>query len=290
MQRKIAEHFVHKKRLGQNFLKDKEIINEIIMSADIKEEDTVIEIGPGSGALTEKLVNKAGYLIAVELDERLINPLKLKIESLKKSDKFFLLNKDIMKADIPEILEAAERSCDKVRVIGNLPYYITTPILLKLLEKQNRKHIKDIIVMVQKEVADRIVAEKSTKAYGAITVKTRYHAEVERLIEVPGKAFFPKPKVDSTVVRLNLRERPAISVSDEEAYFKVVRKAFNQRRKTIKNSLSNIFDISDEQLINALKRANIEQRRRAETLDLEEFADLTEGILIESKNKNHFNS
>lgn len=263
------------KRLGQNFLIDEEVIAAIIDGSCVSGDTLVIEIGPGTGALTLPLAERAGRVIAVELDEDMIQGLRIKTFGM---DNVEIIYGDILETDIKSISEAAmkEHGLSELRIIGNLPYYITTPIITKLLDESCGE--KSITVMMQKEVADRIAAEPGTRASGAISCHVHYRARVTKLIDVPRECFYPVPGVDSAVLRLDLRDEPAVKVRDEEMLKSVVRAGFSMRRKTLLNSLTSLGGYDRAALMRALDAAGIDPGRRAETLTLEEFARLADSL------------
>ena len=266
------------KGLGQNFLIDEGIIEEIAEGSGAAEDALVIEIGPGAGALTIPLAERAGYLAAVEIDEKLIEPLRVKTFGM---DNVEIIQGDILAVDLDEIIESrvSEHGLKSVRVVGNLPYYITTPIIMKLLETAHG--IDSITVMMQKEVGDRIAAEPGTRLSGAITYPVCYHAKVSKIADVPRECFYPAPKVDSVVLRLDILDEPAVNTKDADFMFKCVKAGFSQRRKTLLNSLSSMEGMDKEKISMALDRAGIDQSRRAETLTLKEFAEIAD-ILLEA--------
>lgn len=267
--------FKFTKSLGQNFLTDGNIIEEIVMASGAGPEDLIIEIGPGMGVLTEVAAQVAGQVIAIEIDKSLIPILE---ENLRDYDNVKVINQDVLKTDINAILNQCkeEKGIKKVKIIGNLPYYITTPIIMKLLEEN--VEADSITIMLQKEVADRIKANPGTKAYGAISVAVGYYCTVDHVVDVPKEVFIPMPKVDSAVIRLNIVPERRVNVRNEELYFQVVKAGFGMRRKTLSNSLTLLKGIDKAQIKEALERAGIDPQRRAETLDLEEFAALTDAI------------
>ena len=282
--RRISEHhnFRASKSLGQNFLTDPEAVSGIVDGSDIGPDDLVIEIGPGMGVLTCEAAQQAGQLIAIELDSKL-KPILAK--TLAPYENASVHWGDVMKTDIRALIaEAKAKAAESgapgtgsglsgnVRVIGNLPYYITTPIIMKLLE--DRLPITSITIMMQKEVADRIVANPGGRTYGAISVAVQYYCNVHRILEVPKESFYPMPQVDSTVLRLDLRETPGAQPESEADFFTTVKAAFSQRRKTLSNSLG-ALGLPKDQIGALLAEAGIEPVRRAETLSLEEFAALS---------------
>ena len=261
------------KSLGQNFLIDENVVENIVNSANITSEDLVIEIGPGLGTLTKELLKKAGKVICVELDIKMIKILKDRFENLE------IINNDILKVDLNSIINEnlKNSSLKYAKIVANLPYYITTPIIMKLLE--DKLNIESITVMIQKEVADRLIAIPGDKLSGAITYSIYYYAVAESIMEVPNNSFLPEPEVTSKVIKLNLRKEPPIRVKDEELMFKIIKLAFMQRRKTLLNSLSNgnIFE-SKEQISNMLNELNIDKNIRGEALTIEQFAEIANYI------------
>ena len=266
------------KSLGQNFLTDKNIIDRIIEGAQIGENDLVIEIGPGIGVITYETSIAARKVIAVEIDRNLIPILA---ETLAERDNIEVVNRDILKTDVNALIaEAREKdpAIEKVRIIGNLPYYITTPIIMKLLEEA--VCADGITVMMQKEVADRIKAPAGNKTYGALSVAVQYYCEVEGVVNVPKEVFVPQPKVDSAVLNLKIRKEKPVELMDDQVFFQVVKAGFGQRRKTLNNSLMGVEGITREIAGAALEAARIEPSRRAETLTLEEFAKLSNEVKL----------
>ncbi|MCR5181946.1 MAG: 16S rRNA (adenine(1518)-N(6)/adenine(1519)-N(6))-dimethyltransferase RsmA [Clostridia bacterium] len=270
--RKSDQHFRFLKSLGQNFLQDEEVIGKILDGSDIGPEDLVIEVGPGSGALTVEAARRAGRLVAVELDSRLIPVLKA---ALVNADNAKIINGDILKTDIAALIRD-NRGTGKVRIIGNLPYYITTPIIMKFLEEG--ESVDTITVMMQKEVADRLTAAPGTKECGAITLETGYFAEVSRVCDVPKEAFMPMPKVESAVLRLDVRKEPPVQVPDRKFLFEVIKAGFTLRRKTLRNSLMTLGGFTKDQIEQALGSTGIDPARRGETLSLQEYADLSNAL------------
>lgn len=263
------------KSLGQNFLIDGNIVNAIIEAAGIDEDDLVIEIGPGIGVLTEAAAKKAHRVIGIEIDQKLIAILD---ETLKDYDNIKIINQDFMKTDLLSLMDENRLSAESVKIIGNLPYYITTPIIMKILEGQALSEIESITIMLQKEVADRIKASSGSKIYGALSIAVQYYCEVENIIKVPKDVFIPKPKVDSSVIKLSPRSEAPVNVVDKGVFFNLVKAAFGQRRKTLQNALSGIYDLSKEDVTKALLKACIDPKRRAETLDIKEFAALANAV------------
>ena len=273
--RDIKERYGFKlsKSLGQNFLTDKNIIDRIVESAGIGPEDLVIEIGPGIGVITREAAEYAKKVVAVEIDS---NHIPILEETLGDCDNVEVVNRDILKTDVNEIIRNCGENFSGVKVIGNLPYYITTPIIMKLLE--DGVNADSITIMMQKEVADRIKAAPGTKAYGALSVAVQYYCTVEAVVNVPKDVFVPQPKVDSTVLRLRIMEEKSVELADRDVFFSCVKAGFGQRRKTLLNSLMGIENITKEGVRQALEAAGIDPSRRAETLNLEEFARLSNEI------------
>lgn len=255
------------KRLGQNFLISPGIVSGIVQAAEIEKGDRVLEIGPGIGTLTQGLAEAGAIVTAVELDKKLPAVLA---ETLKGYDNITIIPGDILKTDIKALM-----GDEPFKVAANLPYYITTPILMALLEQ--KLPITHIVTMVQKEVAERMTAVPGGKDYGALSVAVQYYTKPEIVLEVPPRSFMPPPAVDSVVIACRVLAEPSVKVSDEKLFFKVVRSSFGQRRKTLANSLKS-SGIEKEIINKALEKANIEPTRRAETLSLQEFAALTEAI------------
>ena len=271
-----SKHIKPLKSLGQNFLIDEEVIAEIVNGSGIEEDSLVVEIGPGEGALTEHLAELAGHVVAVDLDERMIKLLKVKLFGY---DNVELIHGDILELDLSKLIEErlSEYNLTNVRIVGNLPYYITTPIIMKLLKM--RTATDSITVMMQKEVGDRILAGPGSKQIGVITYSVQYYADVSKVIDVGRESFYPSPKVDSVVLRLDIRKNPAVTVSDEDFFFKTIKAGFMMRRKTLLNSLTSLDGFSKPVIEEALNNVNIEANRRAESLSMEEFARLSEELL-----------
>lgn len=263
-----------RKKYGQNFLADGSVIDSIIEAAGVTLTDHVIEIGPGLGSLTQALAETAGHVTAVEIDSKLLPALD---ETLAGYGNVTLLNADIMKTDLEE-LASPKKGCTDLKVVANLPYYITTPVILRVLESELK--ISNITVMVQQEVADRMAAPVGTKDYGALTLAVQYHAEVSIARQVPPECFIPRPKVYSAVVRLDMYSEPPVKSCDPELMSKIVRAAFGQRRKTLVNTLGNAPDIafSKQQVSEALESMGKDTMIRGEKLSLEEFAALTDRL------------
>jgi len=265
------------KSLGQNFLTDKNIIDKIIEGSNIGKKDLVIEIGPGIGVLTAAAAEEAGKVIAIEIDRKLIPILK---ETLSDYNNIEIINSDVLKTDLKELMEQNKeingQSIDGVKILGNLPYYITTPIIMKILE--DRVPADSITIMLQKEVADRIKAAPGSRTYGALSVAVQYYCTVTHVVNAPKEIFIPQPKVDSTVIRLDIRKESPVQLNSEEAFFAVVKAGFGQRRKTLLNSLTGVYGLSKEEIASVMGAAGIDPVRRAETLSLEEFAALANTI------------
>ncbi|HYE80681.1 MAG TPA: 16S rRNA (adenine(1518)-N(6)/adenine(1519)-N(6))-dimethyltransferase RsmA [Clostridia bacterium] len=255
------------KKFGQNFLVDESILKAIIDCSELSKEDCVLEIGPGLGVMTQVLCEKAGKVLAVEIDKNLIPILRV---SLFGFDNVKLINDDILKLDLKKVLEEIFGNTP-VKVVANLPYYITTPIIMKLLEEGI--NLKSITIMVQKEVGERLGAAPGGKDYGALSVAVQYRCIPHKVLIVPPESFIPQPEVESMVVRLDYREKPPVTLHDEKMYFRVVKASFGQRRKTLLNALaSGNLGKSKEELRMILSKNNIDENRRGETLSLEEFA------------------
>ena len=268
------------KNLGQNFLVDENIVNQIVEKSQIDNEDLVIEIGPGLGTLTQKLLEKAGKVISVELDTNMIKILQ---ERFKLYPNFELIHSDILKLNLKEIIdkEKDNKKIKKAKIVANLPYYITTPIIMKLLEE--KLDLETITVMVQKEVADRLTVIPGNKNTGAITYSVYYYSEAESIIDVNKDSFIPKPEVDSKVIQFKIRKLPAVETNNEKEMFKIIKNAFTQKRKTLINALVNTNIVENKQIgLNILNKLNIKDNIRAEELTLEDFAKITE-LIIENK-------
>jgi len=260
------------KSLGQNFLIDDEAVAGIVDAAKVSKDDLVIEIGPGLGTLTKELLEKAGKVICIELDKRMIEILQ---DRFSIYDNFELINNDVLKVDLKEIIKKANMK--NTKIVANLPYYITTPIIMKLLE--DKLDIETITVMIQKEVADRLVTEPGKGDTGAITHAIHYYTKPKRVLEVPNTSFIPAPKVNSSVIQLEVLKEPSVKVENEEKLFELIKIAFMQKRKTLVNSLANSGKYgSKEQIEKALIELNIDLRIRPEKLTLEQFVELSAKI------------
>ncbi|MCM3708323.1 MULTISPECIES: 16S rRNA (adenine(1518)-N(6)/adenine(1519)-N(6))-dimethyltransferase RsmA [Cytobacillus] len=269
--------FSFKKSLGQNFLIDTNILRRIVDHADITEESGAIEIGPGIGALTEQLARRSKKVLAFEIDQRLLPILE---ETLSPYPHVSIINEDVLKADVKTAIEREFEGFDDIMVVANLPYYVTTPIIMKLLE--DKLPIRGIVCMLQKEVADRISARPGTKEYGSLSIAVQYYTEAETAMIVPKTVFVPQPNVDSAVIKLTKRTEPAVAVKSESFFFQVTKASFAQRRKTLLNNLTSQLPEGKqkkEKILSALEQANVEPGRRGETLSIEEFARLSDALL-----------
>ncbi len=262
-------HFIFQKKFGQNFLIDPHVLEKIVDAAQITAQDCVLEIGPGIGTMTQYLAESAGEVVAVEIDRALIPILQ---DTLSAYDNVTIINEDILKVDVQQIVE--ERNQGRpIKVVANLPYYITTPIIMSLLE--NHVPLQSITIMVQKEVAERMQVGPGTKDYGALSLAVQYYARPEIVAHVPANCFMPRPNVDSTVIRLTRYDEPPVEVKDERHMFALIRASFNQRRKTLANGLANGMGISREQVNAALEEMGLPATIRGEALTLEQFARLS---------------
>ena len=265
--------FRFSKSLGQNFLIDENALCKIIDNSCIDENTNIIEIGPGFGTLTQRLCQSAKKVVAIEIDNTVIPILE---DNLSEFDNVKIINSDVLELNLNELIENEFDGGD-IKVVANLPYYITTPIIMTLLER--KLPISDIIIMIQKEVADRILANPGKKDYGALTVAVGYYTVPEIVLTVGPGSFMPPPKVSSSVIKLNVRKTPAVDV-DEKNFFKLVKAAFAQRRKTLLNAISNsgITKKSKEEILNALTLSGIDEKARGETLSIEMFAELSKKL------------
>lgn len=269
--------FVFKKSLGQNFLTEPNILRKIVVTAEITKETNVIEVGPGIGALTEHLGRSANQVIAFEIDDRLIPVLA---DTLAPYSNIKVLHQDVLKADIATVVKEEFNENLPIKVVANLPYYITTPIMMYFLE--SGVDIAEMVVMMQKEVADRISAKPGTKAYGSLSIAVQYYMEAQLAFIVPKTVFVPQPNVDSAILKLTRRATPAVDVTDEKEFFKLTKAAFQLRRKTLWNNLQNTYGKTPEikeWLQASLETAGIDPTRRGETLSLAEFAALSNAML-----------
>ncbi|EKN70304.1 ribosomal RNA small subunit methyltransferase A [Neobacillus bataviensis LMG 21833] len=268
--------FSFKKSLGQNFLIDTNILKKIVSFANLHENSGAIEIGPGIGALTEQLARSSKKVVAFEIDQRLLPILQ---DTLSPYENVEIIHKDVLEADVQTVMEEEFKDIDDIMVVANLPYYVTTPIIMKLLE--DHLPIRGIVCMLQKEVADRISAKPGTKDYGSLSIAIQYYTEAETVMIVPKTVFVPQPNVDSAVIRLTKREKPAVSVKDEAFFFQVTRSSFAQRRKTLLNNLTSQLPDGKqkkEEILAALDASGVEPSRRGETLSLEEFGRLADEL------------
>ena len=272
----IKKHnFSIQKKYGQNFLIDEHVLNKIIAAAELTEDDYVIEVGPGIGTMTERMAPECRHVTAIEIDKELIPILS---ETLSGFDNVDIINEDVLKVDLNKLI--AERNDNKpVKVVANLPYYITTPIIMSLLE--NKIPIDTITVMVQKEVAVRMMVGPGTKDYGALSLAVQYYAKPYIVANVPMNCFIPRPNVASAVIRLTCHKEPPVTVKDEKLMFNLIRASFNQRRKTLINGISNFSGLSftKEQVAMALNSIGLSENIRGEALDLEKFAKLSDALL-----------
>ena len=277
----VQKHnFKFSKSLGQNFLIDTNVIDRILEGARVKEGDYVIEVGPGIGTLTKEMGRSAEKVVAIEIDKTLIPILE---ETLEDFPNIEVINQDILKVNVQELVKE-KLNGGPVKLVANLPYYITTPIVMKFLEEDIP--VTDIVVMVQKEVADRMNAKPNTKDYGALSVAVQYYCDTEIVAKAPRHMFMPQPNVDSTVIGLHVREEQIYHVDNEDIFFKTVKASFGQRRKPLLNSLGGLGFLSKDQIKEALKEANIDEKRRGETLSIEEFASLSNAVnRIHNENK-----
>ena len=278
---KERHNFQLSKSLGQNFITDKSVIERIVEGSDVTEEDLVIEIGPGIGVLTAEAAETAAKVVAIEIDKKLIPILG---ETLADYDNIRVINQDILKTDINEIIREERESgsfTGGVKIMGNLPYYITTPIIMGILEKG--VDADSITIMMQKEVADRIKSSPGGKIYGAISVAVQYYCEVEQVASVPKEVFVPRPKVDSAVLKLTIRKERPVDLIDEKSFFACIKAGFGQRRKTLLNSLTGVNGLGKEDIKEVLENAGVDAARRAETLDITEFAAIANGVAERSR-------
>ena len=265
------------KSLGQNFLISTEVVEKIIESSELSEEDLVIEIGPGLGTLTKYLLEKAGKVICIELDTRMVKILNNRFAT---KENFEIINDDVLKVDLNKIIKENKknREIKNVKIVANLPYYITTPIIMRLLEEN--LDIQSITVMIQKEVADRLIEIPGGKNTGAITHTVYYYCQSEKIMEVPNNSFIPEPEVTSEVIKMNLRKAPAVKIENPKVMFMIIKSAFMQRRKTLLNALTNtkVF-ISKKEGTEILKKLNLNENIRAEELSTQDFANITKCIM-----------
>lgn len=264
------------KNLGQNFLISQEVVEKIVDCSQITKEDLVIEIGPGLGTLTKYLLEKAGKVICIELDTKMLQILQ---DRFALYNNFEIINNDVLKVDLKNLIkkEKENQKIKNVKIVANLPYYITTPIIMKLLEEE--LELESITVMIQKEVADRLIAIPGQKNTGAITYSVYYYATSEGILEVPNDSFIPEPEVTSKVIKLNIRKEPVVNPKDKEKMFKIIKYAFMQKRKTLLNSLTNNKIFNDKQQgIEILNSLGINENIRPEELTLEQFAEISDNL------------
>ena len=265
------------KDLGQNFLINNEVVENIINSSEVSEEDLIIEIGPGLGTLTKELLKKAGKVICIELDKKMIKILKERFISYSNLE---IINDDVLKVNLKELINKykGHDNIKKVKIVANLPYYITTPIIMKLLE--DKLDIESITVMIQKEVADRLIDIPGGKYTGAITYTIFYYCESEKIMEVPSDSFIPEPDVTSEVIKMKLRNKPAVEIENPKVMFMIIKSAFMQRRKTLLNALTNtqVF-ASKQEGLKILKKLNLDENVRAENLSIQDYANIAKEIL-----------
>lgn len=273
----MAKHgLTFKKSLGQNFLIDPNILRKIVSQAGLTKDSAAIEIGPGIGALTEHLARDAGKVLAFEIDQRLLPVLA---DTLSPYDNVKVIHSDILKADVEQAIQEELAGFEDIMVVANLPYYVTTPIILKLLLE--KLPIRGLVVMLQKEVAERITAKPGTKAYGSLSIAIQYYTDAEFAMTVPKSVFMPQPNVDSAVIRMIKRPEPIVQVIDEDFFFSVTRGSFVQRRKTILNNLQSAMPngkAKKDLILQALDEADIDPTRRGETLSIKEFGLLSDKL------------
>ena len=272
--------FAFQKKFGQNFLIDTHVLDKIISAAEITKDDLVVEIGPGIGTMTQYLACAAREVVAIEIDKMLIPILQ---DTLSAYDNVTIINEDVLKVDLNKLAEE-KNGGRSVKVVANLPYYITTPIIMGLFE--NHVPLHSITIMVQKEVADRMRMGPGTKDYGALSLAVQYYAEPYLVANVPQNCFMPRPKIGSAVIKLTVHEKPPVTVRDEKLMFKLIRASFNQRRKTLANGLNNSPELhySKDQIAEAIEKLGTSPSIRGEALTLEEFARLSD-ILLELEGK-----
>ena len=265
------------KDLGQNFLINNEVVENIINSSEISKEDLIIEIGPGLGTLTKELIKRAGKVVCIELDKKMIKILK---DRFITSSNLEILNEDVLQVDLNELIKKhkGNDNIKKAKIVANLPYYITTPIIMKLLE--DKLDIESITVMIQKEVADRLIDIPGGKYTGAITYTIFYYCESEKIMEVSNNSFIPEPDVTSEVIKMKLRNKPAVEIENPKVMFMIIKSAFMQRRKTLLNALTNtqVF-ASKQEGLKILKKLNLDENVRAENLSIQDYANIAKKIL-----------
>lgn len=274
IKRVMSRHGVtFSKALGQNFIIDPDVCPMIVEKSGITEEDGVLEIGPGVGVLTQEIAKKAKKVVSLELDTRLIPVLGDTLEDFPNVE---VINADVMKTDLARLFDESFRDCKNIHVIANLPYYITSPIIMMLLE--SRLPLTAITVMVQKEAGERLCADVGSRDAGAVSVAVNYYSEAEELFYVPRESFMPSPNVDSEVIKLTVREKPEFAPTDEKYFFSVVKAAFSQRRKTAANGLSSGLGMAKDKIFTALTNSGLETNVRAEKLTMEQLYILSEEL------------
>lgn len=265
--------FRFSKSLGQNFIIDSNVLDRILEGSELSEEDYILEIGPGIGVMTQVLCESCAKVVSIEIDSALIPVLE---ETVGEFDNLKVIHNDVLKVDLKALFEAEFKE-RRPKLIANLPYYVTTPIIMKFLEE--RIPVTDLIVMIQKEVADRMMARPSTKEYGALSVAVQYFTEPSIVTKVSKGSFMPMPNVDSSVIRLKVRENPPVVLSDEEIFFKTIKDAFGKRRKTLLNALSSgVLGLNKDQVRIVLAASGLEENLRGEALDINQFARLANEI------------
>ncbi|QUH19190.1 16S rRNA (adenine(1518)-N(6)/adenine(1519)-N(6))-dimethyltransferase RsmA [Alkaliphilus sp. B6464] len=265
--------FKFSKSLGQNFLIDQNILDNIVDGSNISKDDYVIEVGPGIGSLTQNIAEKSKSVVAIEIDKTLIPILN---DTLKDYSNVEVINEDVLKLDLHKLINEKFKG-NRVKVIANLPYYVTTPIIMKFLEE--RVPVQSLTIMIQKEVADRMQAKPGTKDYGALSIAVQYYCNPKILLKVPPSVFIPQPKVESTVIKLDILERPKVHVENEDLFFALVKDAFGKRRKTLLNALSTgNLKLNKDLLKDVLFSSGIDENRRGETLTIEEYGLLANNL------------
>jgi 16S rRNA (adenine1518-N6/adenine1519-N6)-dimethyltransferase len=264
--------FKFSKSLGQNFLINEQVIEDIMEGAEVGPNDCILEVGPGIGVMTQAMAERAKKVVSVEIDSSLLPVLD---ETLDPHDNVVIVNEDILKVDVRALIDR-EFDGEKPKVVANLPYYVTTPIIMMFLEEG--LPVTDIVVMVQKEVADRIVSGPGNKIYGALSVAVQFYADPHVIVKAPKGLFMPQPKVDSVVVRMKILDQPKVDVKDRKLFFRVVKAAFGMRRKTLLNALSSGLNVSKDLVNEVMESCAIDPKRRGETLSIEEFGQLADAF------------
>ena len=264
------------KKLGQNFIINQDVIDKIVLASEINKQDLIIEIGPGLGTLTKELLDKAKKIICIEIDKNMVEILENRFRLYNNIE---IINEDILKLNLKELIknEKSKGNIKNVKIVANLPYYITTPIIMKLLEEE--LDLESITVMVQKEVADRLIVNPGERNTGAITYAVYYYSTASKIVEVPNTSFLPEPEVESEVIKLNIRKEPVIDITNKELLFKIIKCAFMQRRKTLLNALTNtnVFR-SKQEGKNILNKLDLDENIRPENLKLEDFAKILQNL------------